>query len=138
MTNVFVGAQKLELRVLECRSLKEKRMILRRIKDRVRERVGLPICEVGALDMWQRAEVAVACTSKDRAQVLALLDEVRRCVLGVEGVELLRDQRDVTTFAGQDQGLELEPATTDWVPEEWRDLMSEEGPVAPTPAKEAP
>ncbi len=112
-------------------------MILRRIKDRVRERVGLPICEVGALDMWQRAELAVACTSKDRAQVLGLLDEVRRCVLGVEGVELLRDQRDVTAFAGQDQGLALEP-DADWVPEEWRDLVAEEGPVAPTPAKEAP
>lgn len=138
MPNVFVGAQKLELRILECRSLKEKRMILRRIKDRVRERVGLPICEVGALELWQRAELAVACTSKDRAQVLALLDDVRRCVLGVDGTELLREQREVAAFAGQEQELAPEPASADWVPEQWRELVAEDGQGPLVPAKETP
>lgn len=138
MPNVFVGAQKLELRILECRSLKDKRMILRRIKDRVRERVGLQISEVGALDLWQRAELGVACTSKDRAQVLSLLDDVRRCVLGVDGAELLREQREVSAFAGQDQELVLEPAGAEWVPEEWRELVAEDGPETLAPVKEAP
>lgn len=115
-------------------------MILRRIKDRVRERVGLPVCEVGALEVWQRAELAVACTSKDRAQVLALLDEVRRCVLGVDGAELLREQREVTAFAGQDLELEApdSAALAEWVPDEWRELVADDGPVALAPAKEAP
>lgn len=101
MSHVFVGALKLDLQILESRSLKDKRMVLRRIKDRVRERLGLVVVEVGAQELWQRAELGVACTSGERAKVGALLDDVRRCVVSTEGTSLLREWRDLSGFAGQ-------------------------------------
>ena len=67
---MFVGALKLDLQILESRSLKEKRMVLRRIKDRVRERLGLVVAEVGAQELWQRAQLGVAAASGDRGKVM--------------------------------------------------------------------
>jgi uncharacterized protein YlxP (DUF503 family) len=98
---VFVGALKLDLQILGSRSLKEKRMVLRRIKDRVRERFGLVVAEVGAQELWQRAQLGLATASGDRGKLLELLDGAWRCVAATEGVELLARWREVTSFAGE-------------------------------------
>lgn len=92
---------KLDLQILESRSLKEKRMVLRRIKDRVRARLGLVIAEVGDHELWQRAQLGVAAVSGDRGKVVELLDAVCRCAAGVEGVEFLAQWREVSSFAGE-------------------------------------
>jgi uncharacterized protein len=122
---VFVGAFKIELRILESRSLKEKRMTLRRMKDRARERLGVTVVEVGAQDLWQRAEVGVATVSGDRGKLIALLDEVRRCIVATEGVEVLQEWRDVSTFDGRSVEGAAIVAGDDaaWVPSEWRELL---------------
>lgn len=98
---MFVGALKLDLQILESRSLKEKRMVLRRIKDRVRDRLGLVVSEVGDHELWQRAQLGVAAVSGDRGKVMELLDAAWRCAAGVEGVELLARWRDVSSFEGE-------------------------------------
>lgn len=98
---MFVGALKLDLQILESRSLKEKRMVLRRIKDRVRDRLGLVVSEVGDHELWQRAQLGVAAVSGDRGKVVELLDAAWRCAAGVEGVELLARWRDVSSFEGE-------------------------------------
>lgn len=98
---MFVGALKLDLQILESRSLKEKRMVLRRIKDRVRERLGLVVAEVGNHELWQRAELGLATASGDRGKLLELLDAALRCVAATEGVELLAHWRDVSSFDGE-------------------------------------
>jgi uncharacterized protein len=98
---VFVGALKLDLQILESRSLKEKRMVLRRIKDRVRDRLGLVVAEVGNHELWQRAELGLAAASGDRGKLLELLDAAWRCVAATEGVELLAHWRDLSSFDGE-------------------------------------
>lgn len=98
---MFVGALKLDLQILESRSLKEKRMVLRRIKDRVRDRLGLVVSEVGDHELWQRAQLGVAAVSGDRGKVMELLDAAWRCAAGVEGIELLARWRDVSSFEGE-------------------------------------
>jgi len=57
---VYVGMAKISLVIDQSHSLKEKRMVLRRIRDRVRERLHVTINEVGELDNWQRAELGCA------------------------------------------------------------------------------
>lgn len=98
---MFVGALKLDLQILESRSLKEKRMVLRRIKDRVRDRLGLVVAEVGDHELWQRAQLGVATVSGDRGKVMELLDAACRCTAGVEGAEILAQWRDVSSFEGE-------------------------------------
>ena len=49
-----------------CHSLKEKRMVLRRLKDLVRGRFNAAIAEVGDNELWQRAAVGVTLVGNDR------------------------------------------------------------------------
>lgn len=46
-------------------SLKEKRQVVRSIKDRVRSRYNVSIAEVGELDSRTRCEIGIACVSND-------------------------------------------------------------------------
>jgi uncharacterized protein YlxP (DUF503 family) len=76
---------------LECffpdmHSLKEKRMILRKIKDRVGRRFNVSIAEVGYQDLWQRSVIGIAAVNGDR-QLLEkmkdkVLDEIEQIIPG--------------------------------------------------------
>jgi uncharacterized protein YlxP (DUF503 family) len=77
-----VGIARLTLFLPEAHSLKEKRMVLRRVKDRARQKFNLAIAEVGENDVWQRAVLGVAVLGSGRRFVESALDEVVRFVRG--------------------------------------------------------
>ncbi|MEJ2110773.1 MAG: DUF503 domain-containing protein [Acidobacteriota bacterium] len=57
----------LELHLPYCRSLKEKRMVLRKAQDRLRARFNFSIAEMDYQDLWQRAKIAAVTVSADNA-----------------------------------------------------------------------
>jgi uncharacterized protein YlxP (DUF503 family) len=75
-----VGVARITLFLPESHSLKEKRMVLRRIKDRVRDKFNAAIAEVGEHDLWQRGSLGLAVVGSDRRFVESALDEVVRFV----------------------------------------------------------
>ena len=56
--SMVVGLLTVELHVPGSRSLKEKRMVLRRIKDRLKK-FNVAVSEVEHQDLWQRASIGV-------------------------------------------------------------------------------
>ncbi|HET9623392.1 MAG TPA: DUF503 domain-containing protein [Kofleriaceae bacterium] len=130
---MYVGMAKISLILAEAHSLKEKRMVLRRIKDRVRERLGVFVSEVGALDVWQRSELGVAIASNDRQKALALIDDVIRVATAAGGASITAVAKDVTTFDAEPAIFTSLPpderagsgdkqvAGDDWIPEAWRE-----------------
>lgn len=87
---MVVGTCRLELRIPHTSSLKGKRQILRSIKDRVRSRFNVSIAEVGYLEEWQRATLAVACVSNETKMVDEVLNKVVDLIEG-HGLALLVD-----------------------------------------------
>ncbi len=87
---MVVGTCRLELRMPHTSSLKGKRQILRSIKDRVHSRFNVSIAEVGYLEEWQRATLAVACVSNEAKMVDEVLNKVVNLVEG-HGLALLVD-----------------------------------------------
>ncbi len=75
-----VGIARLTLFLPDVHSLKEKRMVLRRVKDRASQKFNLAIAEVGQNDLWQRAQLGLAVLGNDRRFVESALDEVIRFV----------------------------------------------------------
>lgn len=73
---MVVGTCRVELRIPDSSSLKGKRQVLRSIKDRVRSRFNVSIAEVGYLEEWQRATLAVACVSNEAKAVDEMLSKV--------------------------------------------------------------
>ena len=69
-----------EVHLPYCHSLKEKRMRLRSIKDRLAKRLNVAVSEVGYQESWQRAQVACASVSCDRQVLGRLRDQVELVV----------------------------------------------------------
>lgn len=92
---MIVALLRVELHVPEARSLKEKRMVLRSLKDRLKK-FNVAVAEVEHQDLWQRAELAIVtvATSADAAdrQLATVADEIERLEPGRitrTGVEFL-------------------------------------------------
>ncbi len=73
-----IGIARLALFIGASHSLKEKRMVLRRVKDLVRQKFNVSIAEVAENDVWQRAVLGIAVVGNDRRYVEGALDEVHR------------------------------------------------------------
>jgi uncharacterized protein YlxP (DUF503 family) len=71
-----------DLHLPGCRGLKEKRMIVKSLKARIRNEFEISAAEVGAHDLLQRAEIGVAAIGPDQAPLDALLQGVLRFVEG--------------------------------------------------------
>jgi uncharacterized protein len=65
----MIGSVRLDLRLPACRSLKEKRGVLRRFMERIRKTYGVAIAEIDAQDQWQSAVIEVAVVSNERAHL---------------------------------------------------------------------
>jgi hypothetical protein len=51
----------LELRIEGAHSLKDKRQVVRSLKDRLRNSFNISIAEIDVTDLWQRATLGVPC-----------------------------------------------------------------------------
>lgn len=92
---MFVGVLQASFLIRGSRSLKDRRRVLRSIKDRVRHRFNASIAEVGELDLWQRATLGVAVVGNERHFVEQCLDEILRLFRGARDAELLDHQTDI-------------------------------------------
>jgi uncharacterized protein len=73
---MVIGILEIVLYLPESHSLKEKRQIVKSIKDKVHNRFNVAIAEIGDLDLWQKAHLGVCSLGNDRSQVNGRLDQV--------------------------------------------------------------
>ncbi|HYS19967.1 MAG TPA: DUF503 domain-containing protein [Gemmatimonadales bacterium] len=78
-----------ELHLAACQSLKDKRQILKSLKDRLHQRFNVSAAETDHQDLWQRAELTVAVVSTDRHHAEAVLREADRLVEGANGARIM-------------------------------------------------
>jgi uncharacterized protein len=154
---VIVGVCRFTLLVPGSHSLKEKRSVVRKVKDRVRTRFRLPLAEVGGLDTWQRAELGFALVGIDRDGVHEALAAVVAFVesLGDGEGEVVDVERDIFPYGVGHMGRDLEDEEAgdgvvreaavpralmvgdpdaSWLPAEWREPESSGAAPAPEPA----
>jgi uncharacterized protein YlxP (DUF503 family) len=77
---MLVAVALFELHIEFAQSLKEKRMVVKSLVDRLRHRFAISANEVALHDLHQRARIAVSFVALDRATVDALLDKIRTFV----------------------------------------------------------
>jgi uncharacterized protein YlxP (DUF503 family) len=86
---MVLGLLELDLMIRGARSLKEKRRAVKSYKDRIRARFNVSIAEVGDQDLYQRADIAVACVGTDVAFVQSVLQRVTNQVAFIRDLELI-------------------------------------------------
>ena len=74
-----IGVLTVELHLPQARSLKDKRQVLRGVKDRLRARHNVAVSELeDNADRWQRAEVAVVFVASQRDVLDSLFETIVR------------------------------------------------------------
>lgn len=77
---MHLAVQTFQLSLPGCGSRKEKRMVVKSVRERIRNRFNVAVSETGALEILVRAELTVAAVGVDRGSVESILDQVDRFV----------------------------------------------------------
>ncbi len=71
-----VGLLTLELHIPDAQSLKDKRQVLRSLKDKLRGQFNVAVAELEHQDTWQRSVVGVVTISNEEHHVEEMLQKV--------------------------------------------------------------
>jgi hypothetical protein len=71
-----IGVLTLELRLGDSHSLKDKRQVVKSLKERLRNRFNVAVAEIDYHDLWQRAAVAAVTVSADHGHAERVLRSV--------------------------------------------------------------
>ena len=90
---MVVGVIGWELEVYGCQSLKEKRSVLKSLKDRLHNRFNISVAETGHHDLWQRAELTACVVASERRHVESVLEHADRLVSAEPRARIIHVQR---------------------------------------------
>ena len=68
----------LELRIEGAQSLKDKRQVVRSLKDKLRQSFNVSVAELEETNLWQRATIGVVSISSSRDYLSGLMQQVER------------------------------------------------------------
>ncbi len=71
-----IGVLTLELRLENSHSLKDKRHVVKSLRDRLRNKFNVSVAEIDCQDLWQRAVVVAVTVSSDKVQAERILQSV--------------------------------------------------------------
>jgi uncharacterized protein YlxP (DUF503 family) len=92
---VVVGICTIDFFLPGCSSLKDKRMVIRSFKDRLRQRHNVAVAEVEFQDLWQRARLGVASVSSARSVIDSTFQAVLKEAERIHAAELLDFQVEI-------------------------------------------
>jgi uncharacterized protein len=79
-------------------SLKEKRSVVLKVREALKNRLHLSAAEVGEQDVWQRAVLGVACVASDAKVAENMLNDAVRLIESFPQVEITQEERDVEAW----------------------------------------
>jgi uncharacterized protein len=71
----------LEIRIEAAASLKDKRQVVRSVKDKLRASFNVAVAELDSTNLWQRATVGVVSVSESRDYLQGLMEKVERAAM---------------------------------------------------------
>jgi uncharacterized protein YlxP (DUF503 family) len=111
---VIIGVCRLTLLTPESQSLKDKRMVVRSIKDRTRLKFNVAIAEVASQDAWQEAVLGFAVVANDKRFVQEMVAKVVNYIDGLALAKIIDDEKDIIQYGdgealSQDEWTHWEP-----------------------------
>jgi uncharacterized protein len=82
---MVVGILTVSISIPQANSLKDKRRVIKSIKDRVRNGFNVSVAEIGDQDIWRTALLGIAVISEDATYANGVLSRVQ---------DLIRDRTD--------------------------------------------
>ena len=86
---MVVGICEIEVLIPQSSSLKEKRIVIKSIKDKISNRFNVSIAEVGYQDKWQRALLGVSKVSNDTISIEKVFDFIDKLIIADGRMEII-------------------------------------------------
>lgn len=90
---MVVGIVTWQLHLSGCQSLKDKRKIVKSLKDRLHNRFNVSVSETNHHELWQRAELACCAVARDRRQAESVLSAAENLVAGDSLARLIDSEK---------------------------------------------
>ena len=87
-----IGLVTFELRLDHSHSLKDKRQVVKSLKDRLRARFNVAVAEIDGQELWQRGVVAAVTISSDRGTAEQALERIENAASDLLGPMLVRTE----------------------------------------------
>jgi uncharacterized protein YlxP (DUF503 family) len=92
---MVIGILNLKLRLPGNDSLKGKRMILKSLKDRLRNTFNISVAEVGDQDHWTLSEFALATVGTDRQRVQSVISKALGFIESDRNVQIIDQSTEI-------------------------------------------
>lgn len=124
---MVVGILQFELLIPGAASLKDKRRVVRSVKDRLHREHQVAVAEVGSQQMLNRAVLGLASVSGDGARVGRTLDSIAAKMRCLREAELGSTKRRVTEVEVMPPTEEMNEGERESLSEELLNMMDREG-----------
>jgi len=84
-----IGLLEMDFLIPEARSLKDKRRVMKSLKQLLRNRFNCSVAEIGFTETWGRSRLAACVVSGDNRHANQQLNEIARFSANKSGLELL-------------------------------------------------
>jgi uncharacterized protein len=72
---IVIALLTLDIHLPHAHSLKDKRMVVRSLKDRLRSKFNVSVSEVDHQDLWQRSQISVVSVGSDESFLHKVLEQ---------------------------------------------------------------
>jgi uncharacterized protein YlxP (DUF503 family) len=86
---MLVGLLTLDLHIPHSNSLKEKRLVIKSLIDRIRNKFNVSVAEVDSNNLWQRSVIGIAYVSNETVMIHKVFEKIRNLTISMHSVELI-------------------------------------------------
>jgi uncharacterized protein YlxP (DUF503 family) len=90
-----VGVLRVAFSIHDSRNLKEKRMVMRSVLDRLAARFNVSVAEVGSNDKWQVGEIGIATVGNEGKFVQSVLENIRQFLYNDPRISVLETDGEI-------------------------------------------
>jgi uncharacterized protein len=90
---MIIGVISWELEIFGCHSLKEKRSVVKSLKDRLHDRFNVSVAETAHQDVWQRAELTACVVAGNRKVAESVLQSADDLVVSEARARIIQTYR---------------------------------------------
>ena len=92
---MIVGLLTLDLHIPGSNSLKSKRMVIKSLIQRIKNKFNVSVSEVDMQNLWQRSVIGIAYVSNETVMINRVFEKIRTQVNNTHSVELINSDMEM-------------------------------------------
>jgi uncharacterized protein YlxP (DUF503 family) len=92
---MIIGLLTLDLHIPESHSLKSKRLVIKSLIDRIKNKFNVSVAEVDANDLWQRSVIGIALVANETQIINKVFEKIKNLISNTHSVELINSTMEL-------------------------------------------